>query len=184
MYLAKNPRDHYTIYRQLAEQMGKASPRAKPFVGRIDNQILKGDLYKALKEARKLIGYEEADPDMDYASNAYKKTAVETASPRELEASLLLQAAAKLQAAHDSWNEKRSGLDDALLYNRRLWTIFIDAVMSEKNKLPTAVRDNIKRVGMHIMSETFTMMTKPKRDHLQSMIKVNRSIAAGLRAKA
>ena len=28
------------------------------------------------------------------------------------------------------------GLDDALLYNRRLWTIFLDAVMSENNKLP------------------------------------------------
>ena len=45
---------------------------------------------------------------MHYASNAYAKTAIETAAPRELEASLLLQAAAKLQAVHDSWRDKPS----------------------------------------------------------------------------
>ena len=71
---------------------------------------------------------------MHYASNAYAKTAIETAGPRELEASLLLQAAAKLQAVHDSWRDKPPGLNDALLYNRRLWTIFLDAVMSEKQQ--------------------------------------------------
>ena len=73
---------------------------------------------------------------MHYASQAYAKTAIETASPRELEARLLLQAAAKLQAVQDSWRDKPSGLDDALLFNRRLWTIFLDAVTSEGNRLP------------------------------------------------
>ena len=68
---------------------------------------------------------------MHYASNAYAKTAKETAGPRELEANLLLQAAAKLQAVHDSWRDKPRGLDEALLYNRRLWTVFLDAVTSE-----------------------------------------------------
>ena len=36
---------------------------------------------------------------------------------------------------------------------------------------------------MFIMAETFSLMTKPKPDHLTSMIKINRGIAAGLRAK-
>ena len=43
---------------------------------------------------------------MHYASKAYAKTAKETLTPRELEASLLLKAAAKLQAVHDSWRDK------------------------------------------------------------------------------
>ena len=43
---------------------------------------------------------------MHHASQAYAKTALETASPRDLEARLLLQAAAKLQAVHDSWRDK------------------------------------------------------------------------------
>ncbi len=188
MYLAKSPNDTFAIYRQVTQRMRKTWPDAATLIEHIDNQILKGDLYKALKEARKLIAYEKANPEMKYASNAYMKIAVETASPRELEANLLLQAAAKLQMARDSWQEsgngKRSGLDDALLYNRRLWTIFIDAVTSDKNKLPVAVRDNLKRLGMYVMGETFAMMTKPKPDHLEAMIKVNRSVAAGLRAKA
>ena len=121
---------------------------------------------------------------MHYASNAYAKTALETANPRELEARLLLQAAAKLQAVHDSWRDKPSGLDDALLYNRRLWTIFLDALMSESNRLPLTVRENLRRLGMFIMAETFSLMTKPKPDHLVSIIKINRGIAAGLRGKA
>jgi flagellar protein FlaF len=120
---------------------------------------------------------------MHYASNAYAKTARDTAGPRELEASLLLKAAAKLQAVHDSWRDKPAGLNDAILYNRRLWTVFLDAVTSDDNKLPAAVRQNIRRLGVYVMAETFSLMTKPKPNHLASIIKINRGIAAGLRGK-
>jgi len=101
-----------------------------------------------------------------------------------LEASLLLKAAAKLQAVHDSWRDKPAGLNEALLYNRKLWTVFLDAVTSEENKLPGIVRDNLRRLGVYIMAETFSLMTNPRPDHLQSIIKINRGIAAGLRSKA
>jgi flagellar protein FlaF len=121
---------------------------------------------------------------MHYASKAYAKTAKESAPPRELEASLLLKAAAKLQAVHDSWRDKPAGLNEALLYNRKLWTVFLDAVTSEENKLPGIVRDNLRRLGVYIMAETFSLMTNPRPDHLQSIIKINRGIAAGLRSKA
>jgi flagellar biosynthesis repressor protein FlbT len=185
MYLAKNPRDNHSIYLQLAQDMIKNEPRTKPLIDRINNQILTGDLYKALKEAKKLIAYEKAHLSMNYAANAYKKIAVETASPRDLEANLLLQAAAKLQAAHDAWADKKTpGLSDALQYNRRLWSIFLDAVMSEKNRLPATVRENIRRLGVYTMAETFSVMTRPQPEHLMAMIKINRGIAAGLRAKA
>ena len=56
--------------------------------------------------------------------------------------------------------------------------------MSESNKLPVTVRQNIRRLGVYIMAETFSLMTKPKRDHLMSIIKINRGIATGLRGKA
>jgi len=121
---------------------------------------------------------------MHYASNAYAKTAMEMASPRDLEANLLLQAAAKLQAVYDSWRDKPSGLNDALLYNRRLWTILLDAVTSESNRLPLAVRQNLTRLGVYVMAETFSLMTKPKPEHLASIIMINRGIAAGLRGKS
>jgi len=121
---------------------------------------------------------------MHHATNAYKKAAIETADPRDLEAMFLLEAAAKLQAVHDSWHDKPTGLNDALMYNRRLWTVFIDAVTQEDNKLPAKVRENLTKLGVWIMGETFSLMTKPKPDHLRSLIKINRGIAAGLRGKA
>jgi flagellar biosynthesis activator protein FlaF len=119
---------------------------------------------------------------MHYASAAYAKTAKETASPRELEATLLLKAAAKLQVVQDNWRDRPSGLHDALLYNRKLWTVFIDAVSQQDNKLPPETRENILKLGVFVMGETFSLMTQPKPDHLTSLININRGLAAGLRA--
>ena len=44
--------------------------------------------------------------------------------------------------------------------------------------------ENIRRLGVYIMAETFSLMTMPKPDHLISIININRGIAAGLRGKA
>ena len=124
-----------------------------------------------------------------YASRAYAKVAVEVAAPRELEARLLLNAAAKLQAVVDSWGNKESrrsgpnGLAEALLYNRRLWLIFIDAVMSDQNKLPAGIRQNILNLSVFVMGETYSLMTAPKPHHLANLIKINRALSAGLSAR-
>jgi flagellar biosynthesis activator protein FlaF len=120
---------------------------------------------------------------MNYASRAYAKTAKEVAGPRNLEAGLLLQAAAKLQAVHDSWKEGPSGLDEALLYNRRLWTVFLDSVIKDENRLTKPLRENLKTLGAFVMCETFSLMTKPRQKHLTNLIKINRRIAAGLRPR-
>ncbi len=121
---------------------------------------------------------------MNYANKAYAKIAKETASPRELEASLLLKAAAKLQAVQDDLSNKQRELSDALLYNRRLWTVFIDSVMQDDNKLPIEVRQNIANLGIFVMGETYSLMTRPRPEHLTSLIKINRGLAAGLRGTA
>jgi flagellar protein FlaF len=129
---------------------------------------------------------------MHHAHKAYGKTAKEAAAPRDLEAMLLLEAAAKLQVVRDRWQDSRqnprppkpSGLDDAVLYNRKLWTIFIDALIREDNQLPELLRHNLLRLGVYIMAETFSLMTEPKPQHLESIIRINRGIAAGLRSKA
>jgi flagellar protein FlaF len=121
---------------------------------------------------------------MHYASKAYAKAAKETLTPRELEASLLLKAAAKLQAVHDSWRDKPAGLSEAVAYNRKLWTVFIDSVTRDDSQLPAQLRQNLTRLGVFVMGETFSLMTKPKPEHVESLIRVNRGIAAGLRGKA
>jgi flagellar protein FlaF len=121
---------------------------------------------------------------MQYASKAYAKVATATASPRELEANLLLKAAAQLQAVDGNWTDKPNGLDDAVQYNRRLWTVLLDAVIRDDNKLPREVRNNLTKLGMFVMGETFELMTEPKPASLRSIVKINRGIAAGLRGRA
>jgi flagellar biosynthesis repressor protein FlbT len=184
MYTSKSPQVHHASYLRLVRGMLNTTPGARPFIDSMNNRILTGELYKALKETRKLIAYEKDILEMNSASQSYAKVAKETAPPRELEASLLLKAAAKLQAVHDSWRDRPVGLNDALMYNRRLWTVFIDAVARDDNKLPATVRNNLTKIGAFVMGETFALMTKPKPSHLKSIIKINRGIAAGLRSKA
>ncbi len=121
---------------------------------------------------------------MREAHKAYAAVARETASPRELEASLLLKAAAKLQSVHEGRGRTRQALDDALMYNRRLWVIFLDAVCSNENLLPVLVRQNIANLGIFVMNETVSLMIDPQPDSLVPLININRGIAAGLRGKS
>jgi flagellar biosynthesis activator protein FlaF len=122
---------------------------------------------------------------MNHASKAYAKIAKETASPRELEASLLLKAAAKLQAVGEEWDARKPrDFNEALLYNRRLWTVFIDSVLEDTNELPVPLRRNLAQLGMFVLGETYSLMTAPKLEHLHSIVHINRSIAAGLRGRA
>lgn len=96
----------------------------------------------------------------------------------------MLNAAAKLQAALDLWGDKPPALSAALLYNRQLWIVFMDAVMRDDNRLPVVVRQNIVNLGAYVLAETFSLMTKPKPEHLVNLIKINRRIATGLRGAA
>ena len=59
MYTSRDPRAHHDIYFSLIRDLVQAAPSAWPHVEVINNQILTGDLYKALKAARKLITYEQ-----------------------------------------------------------------------------------------------------------------------------
>lgn len=59
MYTSRDPRAHHETYFNLMRDLVQAAPSAWPYVEVINNQILTGDLYKALKEARKLITYEQ-----------------------------------------------------------------------------------------------------------------------------
>ena len=52
---------------------------------------------------------------MQSAAQAYGNVARQIASPRELEADLLLKAASRLQAVHDGWDASTGQLDEALL---------------------------------------------------------------------
>jgi flagellar biosynthesis activator protein FlaF len=110
--------------------------------------------------------------------------AKQTASPRELEADLLLKAASRLQAVKESWDENKTDLDDALLYNRKLWSVLLASVMGPEHRLPVEIRQNVANLGIFVMKKTVAMMTNPQPTELASLISINRELAAGLLGRA
>jgi flagellar protein FlbT len=58
MYTERDPRAQHEPYFALVRQIVQAAPSTWPYIESINNQILTGNLYKALKEAKKLVEYE------------------------------------------------------------------------------------------------------------------------------
>lgn len=59
MYLADNERDYYDKYFTLIREIQEAAPTSSLFFMKINDMILQGHFYKALKEARELLKHEE-----------------------------------------------------------------------------------------------------------------------------
>lgn len=59
MYLSREPRQHHDTYFSLVSDILKAAPTTWPYIESINNHILTGEMYKALKAAKKLIAYEQ-----------------------------------------------------------------------------------------------------------------------------
>ena len=59
MYTSRDPSVHHDVYFALVRDITKAAPSVWPLVESINNLILTGDMYKALKQAKKLVTYEE-----------------------------------------------------------------------------------------------------------------------------
>jgi flagellar biosynthesis repressor protein FlbT len=55
IYTSKRPERHRATYLRLVREMLVTTRGARPFIDSINNRILTGELYKALKEAHKLI---------------------------------------------------------------------------------------------------------------------------------
>jgi flagellar biosynthesis activator protein FlaF len=117
---------------------------------------------------------------MHRAAQAYGKVARQIATPRELEANLLLRAAAQLQAVRDEWQEGHADLHDALFFNRKLWTILMTSVTSDDNQLAPEIRQNVANLGLFVMNQTVAATGEPHPDKLRSLININRELAAGL----
>lgn len=58
MYTSKDARAYHEIYFKLVSDVLKAAPSTWPLIESVNNHILAGEMYKALKEAKKLIAYE------------------------------------------------------------------------------------------------------------------------------
>ena len=59
MYLARNPREYHEKYFELINDIQHASPTSTLFFLQINEQIIEGKYYKALKLAKELIAHEK-----------------------------------------------------------------------------------------------------------------------------
>src|ERR1035437_5907983 len=99
---------------------------------------------------------------MSNAAQAYTRTSQTTAAPREIEAQALLKAARQLQDVQTNWAGPDKNMHNALLFNRRLWSIFMSAVETNDNP------------------QTIEMQMNPDPAKLEPLIDINCNIAAGL----
>ena len=123
---------------------------------------------------------------MQNGFNAYAaaaKTAQAVVSPRELEASLLIKAATRLQIVADDWEARKPELDEVLTYYRRLWMLLVSAVTAEDNPLPVGIKQNILSLANFIFNHTIQLSITPQAQGLSVLIGINRDIAAGLRGR-
>jgi len=120
---------------------------------------------------------------MHQAAQAYSQTAQATINPRELEASLLVKAAAKIQKVKDQWPSTSTDLYEALYFNRKLWTILVTSATKEENPLPQQIKQNIANLAMFVFDRTVEIQIHPEADSLDILVTINREIAAGLQAR-
>jgi len=112
---------------------------------------------------------------------AYQQTAKTVETPREREAALLVKAAMSLQRVRDDWENSFPSLNEALTFNRKIWTVFLSSVTRDDSPLPPALRQNIANLGLYVMNETREQFEQPNQAKLGSLININRQLAAGLR---
>src|SRR3989440_10746776 len=117
---------------------------------------------------------------MSNAAQAYSRTSHAAASDREVEAQALLKAARQLLDVQANWAGPDKAMHNALLFNRRLWSIFMSAVETNDNPQPLEIRQNIVNIGVFVMKQTIDMQVNPEPTKLRSLIEINFNIAAGL----
>jgi flagellar biosynthesis activator protein FlaF len=121
---------------------------------------------------------------MNNSTQAYAKTAQQTLQGRDLEAHVLLKSAARLQGIRDNWDTRKGELEETLLANRKIWTIFVSSMSSEECQLPSLLRSNMINLGMYVFNRTIAMTIDPKPEQITVLIDINRNIAMGLRGNA
>lgn len=113
---------------------------------------------------------------------AYENGARSATSNRELESAALSKAARQLEAVRQSWDaaERESRLEQALAYNRRLWSFLQGELMAPDHPLPRPLRVDLLRLSGFVDRRTIEIQADPAPEKLQALIEINRQIAAGL----
>ena len=80
MYISPDANASHGTYFNLIRDLVTSVPNAWPLIEGINNQILSGDLYQALKEAKKLVAYEKQLLDQIEGLRARERAAISSAA--------------------------------------------------------------------------------------------------------
>ena len=103
--------------------------------------------------------------------------------PRDTESWALTEAARRLIDASRS-PDKPEMLQNALMVNQKLWTIFQAAISEEDCPLPKDLRQNLAALSLLVDRETTARLADLDTSKLDTLIQVNRAVASGLAEKA
>ena len=116
--------------------------------------------------------------------DAYRQTIKQTAAPRDVEYSLLVQVTAALTSAKEQLAasagspKAMSSVMDALNWNNQVWDAFVEDVGTEGNALPRELRAAIVSLGIWVSRETNAVVSG--NGDIDSLISVNQAIMRGL----
>lgn len=111
---------------------------------------------------------------------------------RELEAHVLLKAAARLEGLREGWHAlDREAVAAVLAYNRKAWLLFYDTAVQREEEAQaaggvdetdpaTSVRRNIIQLARFTFKRELDILAAPGPEKLGALISINRNIAAGL----
>ncbi|HUL28992.1 MAG TPA: flagellar biosynthesis regulator FlaF [Thermodesulfobacteriota bacterium] len=113
----------------------------------------------------------------------YRATDKATMSGREIEASVLTQAALKLKDCQENWDaeDRQDKLLEAFRFNQMIWSIFQGELVKVDHPLPKQIRQDILSLSVFIDKRIFDAMAYPSPEKLTAIININLNLAAGLR---
>jgi flagellar biosynthesis activator protein FlaF len=114
---------------------------------------------------------------------SYDNMSKETMSGRELEAYVLTKAANKFKGClPDLENQQHEGkLEEALVYNQKIWNVLQEELVNENNPLPAQIRQNLLNLSLFVDRHTLTTMAFPDSSKVQMLVDINLNLASGLR---
>ncbi len=104
---------------------------------------------------------------------------------RNTDAQALLVCAAKLndgkaRLAENNTKDNMRIYNDAIRTNQRLWTIFQVALSDAQNPLPQQLKITLLNLSRYVDKTSFKAIGKYRPDLIDSLVNINRILAAGL----
>lgn len=111
------------------------------------------------------------------AVSAYGQSAQRIETPNDIDAMVLKTAAEKLLDVQATPNE--DVFEEVLLYNQLIWTV-IQSEMTAEHPLPVEIKANLISLSLFIDNQTDKAIGSRDPKMLDSLVNINRNIAAGL----